>query len=200
MSDFERLVERYRSGEVPWDQSLPPPEIVEQLDNSSPGKMLDLGCGYGRASIHAARQGWLVDAVDFVPQAIEVASARAAAAGVGGQISFYCDSVANLGFLDGQYDLAVDVGCLHALDEAELRSYSGELARCLKPGSPFILYVRLAAASEPTGDGPRGISESVVRETFGHSFTLDRVIHGKTQVEASAPWSSAWFHFRRRQN
>lgn len=198
MSDFERLAERYRTGALPWDQELPPPEIVEQLDASDVGNMLDLGCGYGRASIYAAKKGWQVDAVDFVPQAIEVAAVRAADAGVGGQIRFHCNSVADLAFLDRLYDLAVDVGCLHALNEVELRSYARELTRCLKPGSPFLLYVRLASQSVPADDGPRGISEALVRETFGSSFELERVLHGETQVEDSAPWSSAWFYFRRR--
>ncbi len=200
MSDFERLAERYRTGALPWDQELPPPEIVEQLDSSEAGTMLDLGCGYGRASIYAARNGWQVDAVDFVPQAIEVAAERAAAAGVGERIDFHCESVADLAFLDRRYDLAVDVGCLHALDIVELRSYARELARCLKPGSPFLLYVRLASQAEPTGDGPRGIAEELVRQTFDDGFTLDRVRHGVTQVEAADPWSSAWFYFRRRDD
>ena len=40
-------------------------------------RILDLGCGPGRASIYLARLGWQVDGVDFVPQAIATARQRA---------------------------------------------------------------------------------------------------------------------------
>ena len=79
---IDKFQERYESGRIPWDHELPPPEVISALAERPAGRALDLGCGLGRAAIYLAQRGWQVDAVDFVPLAIEQASQRAEAAGV----------------------------------------------------------------------------------------------------------------------
>lgn len=83
-----RFTERYTNGQVPWDDSLPPPEVQALVATLPPGRALDLGCGYGRTAIYLAQHGWQVDAIDFVPQAIAEAEKRAMAAGVAPKFSF----------------------------------------------------------------------------------------------------------------
>jgi 2-polyprenyl-3-methyl-5-hydroxy-6-metoxy-1,4-benzoquinol methylase len=86
VSAYEKFRQRYEEERVPWDDPLPPPEIIDLAKNLKPGKALDLGCGYGRAAIYLARHGWSVDAIDFIPQAIERARLNAEEAEVSGQI------------------------------------------------------------------------------------------------------------------
>ena len=63
-------MERYASGVIPWDDDLPPPELMALVEKQPAGRALDLGCGYGRSSIYLAQHEWEVDGLDFVPQAV----------------------------------------------------------------------------------------------------------------------------------
>lgn len=192
---YNRFVERYTAGDLPWDDALPPPEVIDLVADLQPGRALDLGCGYGRTAIYLAQRGWQADGIDFVPQAIAEARRRAAAAGVATRARFHLASVAELGFLHDRYHLAVDVGCLHALSEEEQAAYQAGLVRLLAPGSPFLLFARLQAASEGE-EGGRGLAETAVRRLFAAGFKLEDVQIGVTNAGDNA-WRSGWFWFRR---
>ncbi len=197
MSVYERMMKRYAGGMVPWDDVLPPPEVMALAEKLAQGRALDLGCGYGRSSIYLAQHGWQVDGVDFVPQAIVEANARAQQAGVADQIRFYNASVTELDFLTPAYDLAVDVGCMHALDEAGLQAYAAGLRRLLRPGAQYLLYGRLRQADDDPENGPRGLPEEQIRSLFAEEFELEQMVRGETAVPDQPIWSSAWFYFRR---
>lgn len=192
-----RFRERYLAGDVPWDHELPPPEVVATVDGLAPGRALDLGCGYGRTAIYLAGRGWRVDGVDFIPEAVAGARERAATAGVGDRCAFHEAPVTDLGFLDGRYDLAVDVGCLHSLAEAGLRAYHRHLVRLLGPEGLFLLFAHLQEAGEDAADGRRWLEEAMLRAVFAVGFALDDVEHGTTQVRDKPAWPSAWFRFLR---
>lgn len=192
---YNSLQARYAEGRVPWDDELPPPEVIEIAARLPAGRAVDLGCGYGRSSIYLARRGWEVDGVDFIPLAVAGALARAEQAGVGRRANFHLAKVTHMPFLSGLYDLAIDVGCMHALDEAELRLYADEVYRLLRPGGLYLLFahLRLEGVDVPG----RGVYEESIHGLFGGRFTLDKLIHGTTQVEGRPPFRSAWFWFHR---
>jgi SAM-dependent methyltransferase len=193
---YQRLNEFYSSGRVPWDDVLPPPEVIALLEGRPPGLALDLGCGYGRASIYMARLGWEVDGVDFVPHAAAVAAERAREAGV--DIRFHIASVTDLDFLAGGYDFILDVGCAHVLNEKGFHQYVNHLKRLLRSGASYLLYVRLREKGVIlTNEGPSGIEEEKLRAAFLDGFELEKVEKGMTYVEGMEPWQSAWFYFRR---
>ena len=194
---YQKFAERYADGRIPWDDELPPPEVIDLLVRLPPGRALDLGCGYGRAAIFMAHQGWQVDAVDFVPQAIAGAAARAQAAGVAGRIRFHTAPVTDLGFLDGPYDLALDVGCMHALTAVELQAYRDELCRLLQSRAHYLLFVHVRDDTAGDDTDARGLDTATVDSLFAQGFGLEQVKHGLTQVEDRPPWHSAWFWFRR---
>lgn len=197
-STHQEFIERYAAGRVPWDDEMPPPEVVELVSRLPPGKALDLGCGYGRAAIFMARCGWQVDAVDFVPQAITGAAERALAAGVADRIRFHVASVTDLSFLSGHYDLALDVGCMHVLAGAGLQAYYSELCRLLRPGGHYLLFVHLQDEDAGGETDARGLPESTVDTLFADAFSLQHIEHGITQVDDRPPWRSAWYWFQRR--
>lgn len=198
MSDqdiYNSLLERYQSGQVPWGDGLPPPEIVALAEKLSPGRALDLGCGYGRSSIYLAQKGWQVDGVDFISLAIAKAISRAERLNVAGNVEFHMGRVTDLSFLNDSYDLAVDVGCMHALDGADLQKYRDGVYRLLNSGGQYVLFAHLR---DDAADIPgRGIYEETVYELFNSQFTLEDIRHGVTQVEDKPPWASAWFWYRR---
>lgn len=193
-SRFEMLQRRYQERNLPWDLPLPPPGIVALAGALPPGRALDLGCGVGRTAIYLAAAGWLVDGVDFVPEAIEMAEGRVAAAGVAEQVRLFHGSVAAMPFLDGPYDLAVDIGCMHALEGDDLRGYAGEVARLVRPGGRYVLFAHLRERAED--DVPVSIPRATLLGLFAGTFTIEQIVEGTTEV-AEQRWSSAWLYLRR---
>ncbi len=190
-----RFTERYTTGQVPWDDALPPPEVQNLAAVLPPGRALDLGCGYGRTSIYLTQQGWQVDGVDFVPQAIAEANRRAAEAGITKQIQFHVGSVADLHFVNGPYDWAIDVGCMHSLSTQLQKAYRDELLRLLRPGAVYLLFARLRNPNDDPADGPSGMEESSLRALFA-PFTLQKFELGVTEGEDYS-WRSGWFWYLR---
>lgn len=194
---YERLSARYESGDVPWDDPLPPPEVIDFLSAQRPGRALDLGCGYGRASIYMAGLGWEVDAIDFIPQAICEAARRAREARV--EVRFHVGRVTDLDFLAGPYNFALDVGCGHSLDHSELKIYRNHLHRLLEPGGYFVFFGRLRNDESTADDaGPVGLDESELLEVFQNGFDLVWRTLGQTTVPDQPTWHSGWFRWRRR--
>ncbi len=193
MTIQERMTQFYQQGDLPWDQELPPPEVVEMVKSLPAGRALDLGCGVGRASRFMAARGWHVDAVDFVPQAIDMARERSADFPT---ITYHAASVTDLHFLHPPYDFAVDVGCGHALSGDMLTAYVDEVARLLKPDGLFLLYGRIQKSGEPNEFGPRGFVEEEALAVFERCFRLEKIERGVTDVRGEV-WSSAWFWWRR---
>ncbi len=196
---YQRFVERYESGQLPWALELPPPEVVALVTQVPPGRVLDLGCGYGRSAIYLAQHGWLADGVDFVPLAVAEAEQRAAMQGVSDKTRFFVASITDLTFLQPGYDLAIDIGCMHVLDDVGLQTYQQELMRLLRPGALYLLFVHLRQGDEPEDGRPHGIFEETIFALFGRGFELEKVEHGTTQVEDKPVWHSAWFWFRRQE-
>ncbi len=191
---YRRLAELYASGDVPWDDPLPPPEIVNFASTVPAGRALDLGCGYGRATIYLASLGWDVDGIDFISAAIAEAAERAQAAGV--YARFHIAQVTDLDFLAGPYDLAIDVGCCHNMAEDDLLQYSQHLERLVQPGGNFLLFARLREEG-PDQCAMRGIRPQTVERVFTAGFDLERAEFGSTDVPGQPVWRSAWFWFRR---
>lgn len=196
MTHYERLLEFYQAGPVPWDHPDPPPEVLAFAPTLPVGRALDLGCGLGRATIFLARLGWEVDGVDFIEQAVKEARRRAQLAGVAARAHFHLGAVDQLDFLTGPYDFALDVGCAHSFDPDQLRRYHAGLLRLLRPGASYLLFAHLNEADAPA-DRRRWLDEALLRTLFAAGFTLTRVEHGQTQVGDQPPWRSAWFWFER---
>ena len=71
--------DRYRSGDIPWDTGIVPPEVVALVSSGllSSGWALDLGCGSGLSSRYLAAHGFRVVGVDLAQSAL-AAGRRAA--------------------------------------------------------------------------------------------------------------------------
>jgi len=162
-SIYERLSQRYAEGDVPWDDPLPPPEVLEHVPTLAVGRALDLGCGYGRATMFLASLGWEVDGVDFVPGAIAEAARRTEAAGL--RARFHISPVTDLSYLAGPYDFVLDVGCCHNLDGPNLTLYGEHLCRLIRPDGLFLLFARMRAEKllgwRPQVSLEEGISRTV---------------------------------------
>lgn len=177
----------YLRGRPPWDSGVPAPELTRAVAGAPPGRALDLGCGTGTNVRYLAERGWHVTGVDFVPAAI--AQARRKTRGLTPAPLLTVGDVTRLAALalPGPYDLALDMGCYHALDEAGRRRYVAGLSGLLWPAARLLLY-----AFQP--DPARalwGLTRAQVEAEFAAGFTL-------THYEQGHGRPSAWYYFRRR--
>ena len=179
---------RYWRGRTPWDTNITPPEVMEFMAGTPPGRALDLGCGTGTNAITLTRHGWQVTGVDFVPTAIRRARRKAAAAGL--KIDFHCADVTRLGMLAGPYDYVLDIGCLFTLKEGGRMKYADELARLLRPEGRYMLYAWLP---RPWKGRTAGISAEEVERLFSPVCVRSRMVIGEEKGSASA-----WYWYQRR--
>lgn len=179
---------RYRGGRTPWDTNVTPPEVMGFLESAPPGRALDLGCGTGTNAIAMARRGWQVTGVDFVARAIRDARRKAGMERL--VIDFRVDDVTRLRTVDGIFDYALDIGCLHSLTQDQQQRYASGLPRLLRPGGTFMLYAWLPRISHGKR---RGIATETVHGLFDAAFHTRQTVIGE---EAGAP--SAWYWFVRR--
>lgn len=184
---------------IPWDDDLPPPELITTASTLDAGRFLDIGCGYGRAAIYLAKRDWKCVGVDFVESAIVEAKRRATAANV--TPDFHQGDVTNLDFLQKPFDLILDVGCLHGISAASRAAYAKEITRLAQPNAWYLLFARLwENPHAPPPSGASGISEGVLKGLFEPAFTLAHVEYGETVVSEGAPWQSAWYWWQKVDN
>jgi SAM-dependent methyltransferase len=175
--------ERYRSGDIPWDTGVVPPEVVELVSSGLllPGWALDLGCGSGTNSRYLAAHSFQVVGVDLAQSAL--ARGRRTAETQGSSAYFCRGDVSDLGFLAVQAAFGLDIGCFHAVPRERQPAYVASLAAHLLPGAYFLLY-----AFEPTPsvmEGPSGIGPREIALFVPH-FVLCWVRHGQDRDRASA--------------
>ncbi len=196
----ERMQQRYEEQQTPWEHELPPPEILALPQRLRPGRALDLGCGSGRAAIYLAQHGWRTTGVDFVEQAIEQAHARAERAGVAARTDWHVASVTALDMLGSDvYDLAIDVGCMHSFEKADIQHTLAGVARLLRAGGMLVWFVHLRDEDAPPEEHQRfRLTPADVRQLTAAAFVIERVEQGTTTTPHGT-WPSAWFWMVRRR-
>jgi ubiquinone/menaquinone biosynthesis C-methylase UbiE len=168
----------------PWDTGISPPELHEFIENHSPGKAIDIGCGTGTNVITLAQAGWQVTGMDFVPSAIKTAKRKVKKAGV--EAKLYVRDATDLEGISGPFDLALDIGCFHTLGESK-SDYLAELDRILAPGGHWLMYGFFR-----TDQSDRGLAEA----------DLDLIPVSMTQVWRQdgtdrGERASAWFLYKK---
>jgi SAM-dependent methyltransferase len=116
---------------------------VADLTEAAPvGRAIDLCCGRGELSIHLARLGHDVTAVDYSESAIELAreaAANAASSTQAPRIHFRCSDVKRLE-LSGSYEAVVASDLIEHLMPAELDCLYSRIAAHLAPRGLFIVH------------------------------------------------------------
>ena len=160
----------YRLGWRVWERSAPPADLVALVEGAAalpPGRALDLGCGSGTDSIYLATHGWDVTGVDIVPEALDLARRRAAAAGVAPRfVQGDATRLSDVG-VTGPFALVLDFGCLHTLPSDQRSGYVRSVSAVTGPGATLLLY----GFARPPMFAPMqaGLTAAEVREQFGGS-------------------------------
>ena len=73
-------------GKPRWDTGISPPELLDFLKDTSPGRALDLGCGTGTNLLTLANTGWEVTGVDLAGLSVIKARRKLRKSGFRGRI------------------------------------------------------------------------------------------------------------------
>ncbi|GAB2558687.1 hypothetical protein GCM10027269_10490 [Kribbella endophytica] len=150
------------------ERALPQLDLLGANDAARPGdagaqrrasrspRAFEYGCGTGPAACWLAAQGWQVDAIDLIPEAIAIARKLADDRGV--QVAFEVADICTLpigpNVSAGAYDLVVDSYCLQSIviDEDRRAVFSAVRAR-LKPSGYYVISTALRGAGRRTEPG-----------------------------------------------
>ena len=144
MTNYARM---YRLGFTPWErygaaaaESVAAVLDREAAERSRPlGRALDLGCGRGQYTPELARRGWEAVGIDYVPAAIEAATAS----GDGVQdLSYVVGDVTRLTADKerlGTFDFFLDIGCLQGLDTEQRLAEGSGVSALANPGATSLL-------------------------------------------------------------
>jgi SAM-dependent methyltransferase/uncharacterized protein YbaR (Trm112 family) len=120
--------------------ALPRYPIPKWPFGSGNGKILvDIGCGWGRWSIAAARVGFKPIGIDVHVDALAAASRVARQLGV--RADFVCSDAERLPFQQGSVDCVFSYSVLQHLDKPKVLRILQEIARVLKPGGMCLIQL-----------------------------------------------------------
>jgi SAM-dependent methyltransferase len=199
MTNSARL---YRFGFTPWERyataaaaSIAARLDSEQAERSRPlGRALDLGCGRGLYTPELARRGWEAVGIDYVPAAIEAATAKSrGAAG----LSYVVGDVTQLPSAGlGTFDFFLDIGCFQGLDAGQRLSMGAGVYALAGPGATVLLL----------SFGPsrwRWLVEGASQEEVETAFAGWEMLASERADTAGLGWpmnktAPRWYRLRRR--
>jgi len=109
--------------------------LLKELDEISPGRVLDVGCGTGEFGARLAARGWEVWALDLCQPM--VVQARAKAAGLGGGALVTVGDSEHLPFEPGSFDVITCANSFHHYPH-QAKVLEG-MFRVLRPGGRLLL-------------------------------------------------------------
>ena len=131
----------YESGEYKhWEFKYPSPELTALVAaNVIPknAKVLDVGSGGGLDAIFLAKCGFKVIGVDISVAALRIAEKRAGKALV--KVNWVRGSILELPLQKECFDLIIDRGLFHLIENPDRPQYASEAYRVLKKGGKLLI-------------------------------------------------------------
>ena len=150
------------------------------------GRALDVGCGTGASAAWLAGQGWAVTAVDLVPRAVALASARWPDA----QVDWLVADVTRwartpaAGRLAGLVGLVVDDRCVHGLTTEQRKGWAATVNAVAAAGATLLIAAAPARRTR-SALGPQGMDGVDIARLLGERWR---------QLPSPGP---GWHEFRR---
>ena len=132
---------RYQTNDLPWDTGVAEPRLVAVLESPGfprPTRAIDIGCGTGTNVIYLAQRGIETIGVDVAPTAIEMATKKAAAAGVNNARFGCADFLASSVVPSGSCNFAFDRGCFHCMIPETRAQFAQRIHEMLAPGGHWL--------------------------------------------------------------
>jgi SAM-dependent methyltransferase len=181
--------ERFEQRFMPWDQAGVPEAFAGFVGARDARHVLIPGCGSAYEALYLAERGWPLRAIDFSPNAVEVARA---------QLGAHADIVEEADFFTYEPPFAPDWiyerAFLCALPRERWRDYAERMATLLRPGALLAGFYFIGAT--PKGP-PFGIARGELDALLSAHFELieDREVSGSIPVFAGR---ERWLTWRRK--
>ena len=185
MADASPSADQFRqaySQQPPWEIGHLQPALAAVADQIQ-GSVLDAGCGTGDCALFFAARGQVVYGVDFVPEVIAQAKAKAAAQGL--DVCFLAMDALALGQIPQQFDNVIDSGLFHVLSDSDRASYVAALATVLRPGGH--LWLLCFSEQEPPGAGPRRMARREIEAAFADHWQLESLEEVRMETAPHVP-------------
>jgi SAM-dependent methyltransferase len=179
----------YQDGPAPWDAGRPQPAVVRLCDQGAfVGPVLDAGCGSGENALEIAARGIEIIGVDVAPTAIRQAQDKAASRGIAA--TFLVSDALQLQRLGRTFATVLDCGLFHTFDDDERPAYVESLAEATTPGS--VLQLLCVSDTTPGTGGPRHVSQSELRASFGVGWNVVSIEPERLQTNVDSSGVPAW--------
>jgi cyclopropane fatty-acyl-phospholipid synthase-like methyltransferase len=183
------------AGQAPWDIGRPQKPFIAVADRIT-GSVLDAGCGTGDTALFLAGRGCQVTGIDFIEEAINRATSKAAARGL--SVTFLVKDALTLKDWTERFDNVTDSGLFHVFSDEDRRRYVEGLATVLKPGGR--LFLMCFSDEEPGEQGPRRVSQKELHAAFTEGWSIESIEPTRAEVrldfkdlQFSEGGPKAWF-------
>ncbi len=174
---------------LPWSTAVPDADLMAVIESLPPGAdVLEIGAGLGVHAAAAAATGHRVVATEISAVAIDAARTRAPQARV---VWLHDDITASR--LHGTFDLVLDRGCAHLLDDAGLAAYAEALPRLVATGGIVVIKALVG----PAAVGLRSLDTARIGAAFGGGFAVESAVES-TMPGPAAVAAAVRFVLRRR--
>ncbi|MBN1137061.1 MAG: methyltransferase domain-containing protein [Anaerolineae bacterium] len=129
-----------REGRVYLEPAAKVVEFCEAWRESGCSRILDLGCGSGRHTVHLAQQGFQVWGLDSSPTALHLAQAWLDEADAAAELVL-ADTRQPLPFGDGAFDGLLSTQVIHHARLATVCGTAREISRVVRPGGVALVTV-----------------------------------------------------------
>lgn len=172
-STFEDLY----AGQPRWETGRPQKAFLDVADRVG-GSVLDAGCGTGETALFFASRGHKVTGIDFLPEPIHRAKAKAAERGL--TATFLVKDALALKDLPEVFDTVIDSGLFHVFGDEDRRRYVEALASVLRPGGG--LFLLCFSDDEPGDQGPRRVSRGEIGDAFAGGWAVESIEPSRYEV------------------
>jgi len=173
----------------PWDIGRPQPAFLELAEAGAiRGRVLDVGCGTGEHALMAASRGLEATGIDSAPAAIALAQAKARDRGL--TVRFLVHDALQLASLGRQFDVVLDCGLFHVLDDDDRRTFVENLRAVIQPGGRYFMLC--FSDRQPGSFGPRRITRDEIEASFGKGWQVDSIEPAKLDSKMGPDGILGW--------